>query len=54
VETDPGVHEVRHTVIHITEPLVPESVVSEVNMTTEEQKYTTHNACSYNKTNEMH
>jgi len=45
VETEPGVHEVRQTVIHTTEPLLPESVVSEVDMATEEQKYTPHNVC---------
>jgi hypothetical protein len=39
------VHEVRQTVIHTTEPLVPESFVSEADMVTEEQKYPTHIVC---------
>jgi len=38
VETEPEVHEIRQTVIHTTEPLVPASVVSEADMATEEQK----------------
>ena len=43
--TEPGVNGVRQTEIHTTEPLVPESVVYEVEMATEEQKYTTYNVC---------
>jgi hypothetical protein len=49
VETEPGFHEVRQIVIHKTEPLVPESDVCEVDMATEEQKYTIHNVPIYSR-----
>jgi hypothetical protein len=47
VETEPGVREVRQTVIHTTEPLMPESVVSEVDMATEEQQKNNSPQCMY-------